>query len=404
MKVTFAVPELKQALAKLASVVAKKSQEALYRKFRLFTDADKIVTLQGIDIDTTMTLKLPTATADDVVNVLLDFETVNSITQHITAPQVFITIKGENAAVLSSGKSQVSRLQTSPTSDFTDLPLVAGISEKPEIGGYVFGLPGIKAQIELVAFAVPAAEGRHVVASALLKSDGKELHVVGTDGVVLAISTTPSDIGEFSFTVPKPALELIKKLDGGPKVTISDTEGAFFLETELELVTYNKTHAEFPNYTPIVTASNANDVTLVFKDKVELLAVLARLRSQCVATSTDDKTKPVAFDFDGTSTVKLIVMKEEKLATGNTYMDMGYDAIEVEGSGKAIKIRFDILNITPFLERAAFPVTVRLKSSSSVTDMHAAGSTVEKPTYRYLSMPMHMVDGSPSSTPIPLPE
>ncbi len=401
MKVTFVVAELKQRLAELGAVVAKKSDEALYKSIRLFTDADGVVNIQGIDIDTTMTLKMPAAKVDGTVNVLLDYGFLNSIVPTFGAAEAVITSKSETEALLSSGKYR-GRLRTSPTAAFTDLPIVAGISEKPELGGYTFGLPGLKAQIESIDFAVPAAEGRHVVASALIAATATELNVVGTDGMVLAANTSPSDIGEFSFTMPKPALEIIKKLEGGPKVTISDTEGAFFFETELELVTYNKTHAEFPPYQSIIPKPGVNNISFTFKDKTEVVSALTRLKPSCVTTA-EAKERPVNIVLlDDATNVNLVAVKEDKLATGDIYTDMATDSIAVEGSGSPIKIKLDILKILPFLERATFPVTVYLKSFSSIADMHSAGGTPEKPTYRFLVMPMRADDDKAGSVPIPV--
>lgn len=395
MKVTFDVLQLKQRLAQLGSVVARKSQEALYRNVRVFSDEDGSVNIQGIDIDTTMTLKLPAAKADGEVNVLLEYSILNETVPHLTDKVATIKFTGETEAILSSGRFR-SRLKTFPTDKFLELPLVQGIAEKPDMGGYTFGLPGLKEQIDLVDFAVPAAEGRHVVASALLESSATDLCLVATDGIVLAISTTPSDLGEFSFTMPKPALDLIKRMDGGTTVTISDTEGAFFLQTEIELITYNKTHAEFPNFRSIVPKTGTYPVSVTFKDKAELVSTLTRIKPYCF-----DKEHPaVNFEFDGNNLVYLLAVKEDKLATGDVYTDMSSDSIVVEGAGGPGKIKLDIKKVLPFFERATFPVTLSLKSAASIADMHGNAGTAEKPTYRFLIMPMRGAEGT-SSTPLP---
>ena len=401
MKVKFVVAELKQRLAELGAVVGKKSDEALYRSIRFFTDAEGVVNVQGIDIDTTMTLKLPAAKADGALNLLTDYAFLNSIVPTLGAAELVIASKSETEAVISSG-NYLGRLKTSPTAAFTDLPIVAGISEKPELGGYTFGLPGLKAQIESIDFAVPAAEGRHVVASALLAESNNILNIVGTDGYALAINTSSSDIGEFSFTMPKPALEILKKLEGGPKVTISDTEGSFFFETELELVTYNKTHAEFPPYQTIIPKAGSHNTHITFKDKGELVSALERLKPSCALVGTAEvKERAVNFDYDGASTVRLAAVKEDKLATGSIFTDLASDKITVEGTGEPIKIKLDVLKILPFFARATFPVTVHLRAFNAIADMHAAGGTPEKPTYRFLVMPMRGDDDKGGSIPIP---
>lgn len=398
MRVTFAVTELKARLAELGQVVARKSEEALYRNLRVFTDADGIVNLQGIDIDTTMTLKLPAAQADGAINVLVDFKLLNEVVPNLTDAQAAIAIKGETEAVLTSGKFR-GRLTTYPTEKFLELPLVQGIAEKPAFGGVVFGLPGLKEQIDLVDFAIPAAEGRHVVASALIESTDVAMNLVATTGFVIAVSTTPSQLGAFSFVVPKPALDLVKKLDGGTTITISETEGAFFFQTELELVTYNKTHSEFPDVKRVIPKEPLTKViTITSKD--ELLATIARVKPYCV-TTTEGKEKPINVEYDGEGSVSLVAVREDKAATGDTYTDMGFDSIAVAGSGGAFKIKLDINKFLPFVERAPFPITMHVTSAAKVVDFHGNGSTFQNPLYRLLVMPMRGVEGV-SSSPIPV--
>jgi len=396
MKVTFDAQQLKQRLGQLGSVVARKSQGALYRNIRLFTDAEGVVNLQGIDIDTTMTLKVPSAKFDGLaLNLLTEFNKLNEVLPNVTTKEVTIDSKSETEAILIAGKFRA-RLKAFPTAPFTDLSLVAGIADKPEIGGYVFGLPGLKEQIEMVDFAVPQAEGKHVVASALIFATATELSVVSTDGVRLVISTTPSDIGEFRFTVPKPALELLKKMEGGGKVTISDTEGAFYFETETELITYNKTHAEFPNYGGIVPKAGTYPTVVTFKDKAELVAAIGRQKPFCFS-----KDNPaVTFVFNGRDTVELVAVKEEVLATGNTYTDMTSDTITVEGVGDETRVKLDIELLQPFLERGTFPMVLHLNKPSNIADFHSNGGTPDKPTYRLLIMPMR-AEGGATSTPMP---
>lgn len=398
MKVTFVLPELKQRLT-LLSTVAKKSQEALYRNIRVFTDENGIVNLQSIDIDTTMTLKLPAAKADGKVNLLLDYTVFGQIVQATpdSSKTVEIESEDETDATLFTDELKA-QLTTYPTEKFTELPIVAGIAEKPAFGGYVFGLPGLRDQIEAVEFAVPASEGRHVVASALLQSTGKELSLIGTTGIVLTMSTIPSALGEFSFTVPKSALEIIKKLEGGKDVTISETEGAFFFETETELVTYNKTHAEFPPYQAILPKPGDAATVITFKEKDQLIAKLNRIKPLC-SSLADEKSVPVNMSYDGKGAVAFLASKEEKSATiGSLFRDLACDDLAVEGTGPAILIRFDISMMLPFFERATFPISMYLKSNHNIADMHAASGTPEKPTYRHLLMPMRFNSGEGITT------
>ncbi len=406
MKVTFNVPALKLAFAQLAAVIARKSQEALYRNVRVFTDAG-VVYLQGIDIDSTMTLKIPTATADGEVNVLLDFAYVNAIVTPMLVEQIVLNITGETEAVLSSGKLKRYRLNTFPTAKFLELPVLQSIADKPQTGANTFGLPGLKEQIDQIGFSVPTSEGRHVVASALFEATATDLNLVGTNGLVLSLSTVPLPPGvtAFSFSIPKSALELLSKLEGGEAKTvkISDTEGAYFFETDTELVTYSKTHATFPNYRGIVPASADYPTTVVFNKQAELLSSLATLQACCIVTA-EQKERPINFTYDGASNMFLSAVKIDKLPTGDVYTDMGTDGVQVIGTGQAVRTLLDVLKVRPFLERAAFPVTMYIKSAASVVDMHGKGSTPTNPTYRFLVMPMRSVDGAvDSKSTVPMP-
>src|SRR5208337_1057049 len=115
----------------------------------------------------------------------------------------------------------------------------------------------------------------------------------------------------------------------------------------------------FPNYKSIVPAAGSYPISVTFKDKDELLAALKRVQPFC-----DKKQPAVNFEYDGDTTVNLLAVKEEMLATGNVYTDMSIDSILVEGVGGTAKIKLDIKRIQPFFERAIFPVTLWLKKGS----------------------------------------
>jgi DNA polymerase III sliding clamp (beta) subunit (PCNA family) len=308
-----------------------------------------------------------------------------------------ISFTGPTEAVLSAAPSYRARLLAFPSDKFKELPVVLGINEKPDLGGYTLGLHGLKEQIELVDFAVPVAEGRHVVTCAQLASSVAGLSTTATDGVELAQSTIvyPDAGAEFSYTLPKPALDLIKKMGGGDKIKISESEGLFFFATDSEMISYSKSHAAFPNIAGIL-GTKGLPTAITFPNKEALNKALSRIRPLCF-----DKDEPaVFFEYDGATSVALVAVAEQKSTTGDTYRDMSSDVIDVTGTGPACKVKLDIKRLAPFFERATFPVTLFLKSASTVVDLHANGGTPEKSTYRFLLMPMRIPDGV-SSQPIP---
>jgi DNA polymerase III sliding clamp (beta) subunit (PCNA family) len=373
VSIVFDTDVLKEALAKLKAVVGQKSQEALYQHLRIFTDSEG-VNLQGIGIDTTMTLKVPTLVRCDIDRLVV-FADLKKMIERLDTKRGSLSFD-EGRVSVSSGRFKASLL-TFESAVFTALPVVAGINEKPEIGGYTFDLPKLQAQIKQVDFTVPPAEGRHIVGSALLKSDGTNLNIVGTDGYVIAISTTPSDIGEFSFTVPKPALEILKKLDGGPAVVISDTEGAFFFETETELVTHDKTYATFPNYRPIVDGTRNHERAVTFSDKDALVKMLERLKPLCDNYYYARKERDVVLESEGSNSVKLTAYHEGGWRTDGNGAVHPREVVELFTDSlpalvhAPLKVRFDVLKLLPFLKLAAYPVTTYFGGAEKVLDFHA---------------------------------
>lgn len=388
MKVTFAVPELQKRLSQLSSVVKGTSPEPVYEKVRIFTDEKGIVTLQGIDIDATLTVKLPSAVADGPINLLLSFEAFNGVVQLFKAPQAIIAYENEAVVNIQQLKFR-GKLNGQPSDKFQELGVVVGISERPEIGGYTIGLPGLKEQIEHVDFAVPKGDGKFVVPSARLESTVDALKVIATDGVRIAISTIPANLGEFAFTLPKKVLDYVKKLDGGPTVTIAETEGAYYFTTELEVLTHSKTHAEFPPYHRVIPKVGSLPSVITLKDKGEFFDYLKLLMRFSDSKDGDNKKAPILFTAaEGGTVLELRAIHEEKATTGDIFTDMADATFEASSVGPSSKFKLDANLLQPFFERAAFPVSVHSVSETSVVDIHANGGSPEKPTYRLLVMPM----------------
>ncbi len=399
MKITFQVPEFQKRLGQLAAVIARTSQEALYVSIRIFTNATGVVFLQGADVDSTLTLKLPTATADGPVNVLFEYSRLNNIVQKMNAPQALLTLVGETEAILTSGKSR-NRLACLPTAPFMSLSVVSSIPSEEELSfaeGIKFPLPGLKEQIEQVDFTVPQQHSKYVSASALLVSKDKKFSVVGTDGKMLGVSSVPTETEFASFMIPKQALELLKKLDGGAGniVTILDTESQLTFSTDGELLTYGKTHAEFPPYERIVPKPGSHVMSIVLKDKTALVSALERLRVSCFGD-----LKGVNFRADNNTELTIVAVKTDKQATGDTFTDMAEERIDAEIVGTGFNFQLDIDRILPFANLAVFPVSLYIKDFSSPIDVHANSGTPENPTYHFIVMPMNW-EGGANSVPIP---
>jgi len=404
MKVKFSIAELQQRLTQLGMVIGKKSQEVLNRGVHIYTQGGSVY-LQGVDVDTTMTLKLVKAVVLEEGSALTEYAKLVPIIMPRRGDFFFETIDDGQAIITNEVGKGRAVISTSPAAPFMVLNVVQGIAGKDSAqlnGIHKFGLPGLKEQVEQVEFAIPADGGKFVVPSLLIEATATELKLVATDGVCMALSTKPADLGAaFKFTMPKPALELLKKLDGGTTVLISESENAFFIETDVELVTYNKTHAEFPSYEKILPKPGSHKTTIVIDDKANFEEMLGTLTPLCSDQACPRITYSVT--ADGTE-VLCVAQREEKLATGNSYFDIGEHTLLVKGSGTLpFSISLDAKVILPFIQKATFPITIHITASTGVVDMHAAGGTQEKPSYRYLQMPMRGVAGETGYTSQPIP-
>jgi DNA polymerase III sliding clamp (beta) subunit (PCNA family) len=403
MKITFQTPELQKRLGQLGAVIARTSQEALYVSVRIFSNAAGIMFLQGADGDSTLTLKLPNATTDDKsANMLVEYARLNAIVQRFTAPQAVLALNGESEAVLLSGRSRA-RLSCLPTAPFMSLPVVSTIPTEEEIavsGGVVLPLPGLKGQIEQVLFTVPKEQSKYVMASALIFAKDKILTVAGCDSKMIGMSLAPIDSEFPSFTIPKTALELLSKLDGGALnlVTVIDSESMLTFSTDCELLTYGQTHAEFPPYQRVIPEAGSHVLCITLKNKETFLAALETIRPSCLGLF-----KGVAFSVKSATELCLTAARVDKQATGVVFTDMADESLDADITGTAVKFELDIDRLLPFAKQATFPVTLYVKSSSTPVDIHANGGTPDKPVYRLVVMPMNIESGV-SSTPISVVE
>lgn len=382
MKFKFDVPELQKRLGQLAAVVSREDKEPIYGNVKLSSEKG-IVRLQGIDTDKTLTVKLVNASADGDGSILLEYKVLNPIVQNFKVKEAFITFETEQSAVISAGRFK-GVMKGSPTAKFAELAVVQAIGTKPDIGGFSIGLPGLKEQIEQVMFALPTAEGKFVVASVLLQSTADALRLVATDGNMMAISSIEASLGEFSYTLPKPLLDLVLKLDGGPSVTVVDIENAFFFETELELLTHTATHSEFPPYQRIIPVPDTYPTTITIKERDAIMSSFGAITPLC-----DAKEPGVNFKVEENGTkLELHAIHASALATGDSFTNVADDDVDVEAKGAANSFKINISRLGSFLQRASFPVTLFAKDPTKILDFHAAGSTQQKPKYRFLIMPM----------------
>ena len=360
MKVKFVTDELKKRLSQLGSVVAKKAAQPVYSFVRLYaleSEGKYTVGMQGVDIDATLAVQFTGAEADGAVDILLPYAKLVDILGGVSAKESTIEAADETKATFKSGKYRA-ELKAHPLENWP-API-----ERPESSVATVALPGFKAQIANVEFAVPPSDGKHVVAVVKVESTAEKLRLVATDGFRLAISDVPGNAGEFNLILPKPALELLKKLEGG-QLTISEAEAGFYFDTELETLTVSRSYGEFPNYSVVIPKSSKTVITV---EKGALAESVKRTKPLA-----DPERPKIRFGVEenGASLV-LEAIYDEAGTDGGTFRNMASDDIDAKVTGPAVGFALDANLLQPFIDQATGPIEIRVNTAQGVIDFGAA--------------------------------
>jgi DNA polymerase III sliding clamp (beta) subunit (PCNA family) len=384
MKVTFKTDELTKRLSQLGAVVDKKANVKLYSYIRLFTYAGEAglgVGIMGAATDAALTLFLPkeAAQADGEVDTLLPFEKLTDILAPVTAKETTIQVDG--TAVTLKAAKLTARLKTIPLD--TQWPT----QDRPEQVKATLGLPGFLEQIAQVDFAVPAANGKYVVASAKLEGKSKGdnefgyVKLVGTDGWRLAISTVAQDAGTFDLTLPKTALDRIKHLTGATVSVYEDAERGFYFQTDNEVLTVTHTVGVFPDYTKVVPSIPPRTVITVKKPALE-----EAVRS--IRPLADPDSPQILFDvIEGGLVLTAVSDEAAPDEAGGVFRNQANTDIEATVAGPAVQFALNASYLEPFLASATGDITIGVQRHDAVVDFNTAG---EGKSYRYLQMPMQI--------------
>jgi hypothetical protein len=184
--------------------------------------------------------------------------------------------------------------------------------------------------------------------------------------------------GAWTLLVPKPAFDLIKKLDGGTQLTILETEGGFFFETELEQATVTRSHGEFPPYQRVIPKTCKTEITC---EKGALLDAVRRTKPLA------DQEKPlIVFKApENGAAMSLSAASVESSSDGSTFRNMADDEVEAKITGPAIEFPLDANLLWPFLDKATGPITIQVIDEKTAIVFKANSGT-----YTFLQMPPAM--------------
>jgi len=290
------------------------------------------------------------------------------ILRSMPANQTVSLESSQNKLVLKGGKSRFT-LQTLPAEDF---PLV---QESPNFGP-VFSVPQktLKGLLQQVSFSMAVHDIRYYLNGILFVAEGKQLSLVATDGHRLAYASATLDV-----EVPRQEVILPRKTVLEMLRLLSDKEGAIdmqfannqakFVFDGMEFVT-KLVEGKFPDYNRVIPKNHKNTITL---GRGPLLACLQR-----TAILTSEKFKGVRLNLEP----GLL-----RVASNNAEQEEAVDELEIDYSGDAIEIGF---NVTYLID-----VLTNMEQDMVRMDLADSNSSVlitipEQSSFKYVVMPMRI--------------
>jgi len=274
----------------------------------------------------------------------------------------------QNKLILKGGKSRFT-LQSLPAEDF---PLV---QEAPSFGPS-FSIPQktLKELLNQVSFAMAVHDIRYYLNGILFVAEGQQLSLVATDGHRLAFASATLDV-----EVPRQEVILPRKTVLEMQRLLSDKEGAIEMQFAsnqakfsfegMEFVT-KLVEGKFPDYNRVIPKNHQNSIIL---GRTALLATLQR-----TAILTSEKFKGVRLNIDPGSL---------RVASSNAEQEEASDELEIDYSGDAIEIGFNVTYLIDVLTNMSQDmVQVDLADSNS----SALITIPENTNFKYVVMPMRI--------------
>lgn len=291
------------------------------------------------------------------------------ILRSLPADQTVTLSAAQNKLTLQGGKSRFT-LQTLPADDF---PLV---NESVDFGP-TFSVPQktLRELINQVHFAMAVHDIRYYLNGILFIAEGKTLTLVATDGhrLALAQSQLEQDVpSKQEVILPrKTVLELqrlLKDADTAIEMRFANNQ-AKFVFGEMQFVT-KLVEGKFPDYNRVIPKNHKNAVVL---GRAPLLASLQR-----AAILTSEKFKGVRVNIEP----GLL-----KIASSNAEQEEAKEELEVDYSGDAIEIGFNVTYLIDVLANSPHEM-VKLELQDSAAS--ALFSIPDQPGFKYVVMPMRI--------------
>ncbi len=291
------------------------------------------------------------------------------ILRSMPSDQTVTLESNQNKVILKGGKSRFT-LQTLPAEDF---PLV----QESSSFGPVFSVPQktLKQLLNQVSFAMAVHDIRYYLNGILFVAEGKQLSLVATDGhrLAYASATLENDVQQRQEVIlpRKTVLELQRLLsekEGSIEMQFASNQAKFSFDG-MEFVT-KLVEGKFPDYNRVIPKGHKNNITL---GRLPLLACLQR-----TAILTSEKFKGVRLNLEPGVL---------RVASSNAEQEEAVDELEIDYSGDAIEIGFNVTYLMDVLGNMDQDmVRIDLADSNS----SALVTIPENDQFKYVVMPMRI--------------
>lgn len=291
------------------------------------------------------------------------------ILRTMPADQTVSLESSQSKLILKGGKSKFT-LQTLPAEDF---PLV----QEAASFGPVFSIPQktLKQLLGQVSFAMAVHDIRYYLNGILFVAEGKQLSLVATDGhrLAYASATLENDVQQRQEVIlpRKTVLELQRLLsekEGSIEMQFASNQAKFSFDG-MEFVT-KLVEGKFPDYNRVIPKGHKNNITL---GRLPLLACLQR-----TAILTSEKFKGVRLNLEPGVL---------RVASSNAEQEEAVDELEIDYSGDAIEIGFNVTYLMDVLGNMDQDmVRIDLADSNS----SALVTIPENDQFKYVVMPMRI--------------
>ena len=322
-------------LQSVSGIVEKRHTLPILSNVLLEKKGDRL-TLLATDIEIQITTSTSGATGDGDGAVTVGARKLQDILRSLPeSAEVSLTLDDKRLQV-KAGKSRFN-LQTLPAEDFPRMTLTDGDLKKLTVTQKQF-----RQLLAQTQFSMAAQDVRYYLNGLLLLVDGNELRAVATDGHRLAYASMPLE-GE--ATSPRQELILPRKTVLELNRLLADSDEPLSIELASNQIRFQfgqinlvskLIDGKFPDYERVIPATLKNIVAL---NRVALLQSMVR-----AAILTNDKFRGVRL---------VLTAGSLKIMAANAEQEEAQEEIEVDYSGDAIDVGFNVVYLLDVLNNSS---------------------------------------------------